>query len=193
MPLVYGQYGASQAQPYPPPGYQGDNWLSARPATRSNIRKLVIRPNIRLMAPRQMDSLIPQNDEEANDPQHGVARISIVQGDVDVRRGDTGGLVAAVVNAPLMAQDHLQTSDGSRAEVEFDYGNLVRLAPDTDLVFADVEYHKYQVQLAAGTIIYRVLRNANSQCEIDTPSVRSASYASRRIPRLSDARRHDCR
>ncbi|MBV9503142.1 MAG: FecR domain-containing protein, partial [Acidobacteriaceae bacterium] len=107
----------------------------------------------------------------AADRQHGVARISIAQGDVNVRRGDTGQLEAAAINAPLMASDHLQTSPGSRAEVELDSGNLIRLGPNTDIGFANLEYHRYQVQLGAGTIIYRVLRDAGSQAEIDTPNI----------------------
>ena len=109
--------------------------------------------------------------EDPADQQHGVARLSIVQGDVNVRRGDNGELVAAIVNAPLMAQDHVQTAPGSRAEVQLDYANLVRLAPNTDIGFADLEYHRYQIQLAAGTISYRVLRNQDAQAEIDTPSI----------------------
>jgi uncharacterized membrane protein YgcG len=113
----------------------------------------------------------PSTADEGADQQHGVARLSIVQGDVNVKRGDNGELVAAIVNAPLMTQDHVQTSPGSRAEVEFDYANLVRLAPNTDVGFADLEYHRYQIQLGAGTIIYRVLRNEDAQTEIDTPSI----------------------
>lgn len=115
----------------------------------------------------------PQMDapDVAADEQHGVARISVVQGDVNVRRGDNGQLEAAAVNVPLMARDHLQTSSGSRAEIELDYGNLIRLGPNTDIGMADLQYHRYQVQLGAGSIIYRVLRDANSQAEIDTPSI----------------------
>ncbi len=109
--------------------------------------------------------------DPAADRQHGVARISIAQGDVNVRRGDTGQLEAAAINAPLMASDHLQTSPGSRAEVELDYGNLIRLGPNTDVGFATLQYHRYQMQLGAGTIICRVLRDAGSQAEIDTPSI----------------------
>src|SRR5579875_3275089 len=119
----------------------------------------------------------PQGDEggavpdPAADQQHAAGRLSIIQGDVNVRRGDNGELVAAVMNAPVFTQDHVQTSPGSRAEIELDYANLVRLAPNTDIGFADLAYHRYQLQLGAGTIIYRVLRNANSQAEIDTPSI----------------------
>jgi hypothetical protein len=70
-----------------------------------------------------------------------------------------------------MAHDRLQTSGGSRAEVELDSANLIRLAPDTDLGVADLQYHRFQVQLGAGTIMYRVLRPSQSQGEVDTPSI----------------------
>src|SRR5579875_710767 len=122
--------------------------------------------------PQQNPQFEGQSQQDlAADQQHGVARLSIVQGDVNVKRADSGALVAAVINAPLVAGDHLQTSPGSRAEVELDSSNLVRLAPNTDLGFADLEYHRYQLQLAAGTIQYRVLRNPDAQIEIDTPSI----------------------
>src|SRR5208282_1620520 len=89
-----------------------------------------------------------QVGENPDDPSRGVARISILQGDANVRRGDSGELVAAAVNAPLLAQDHIITAPGSRAEVELDSANVVRLAPDTDLAMADLAYHKFQIQLA---------------------------------------------
>lgn len=109
------------------------------------------------------------NDPE--DSQHGVARVSIAQGDVNVKRGDNGELAAAVLNAPLMARDHLQTSPGSRAEVELDAVDFIRLAPNTDLGFADLQYRRYQAQLALGTVILRVTRQTDAQLEVDTPSV----------------------
>ncbi len=112
----------------------------------------------------------PQQDA-AGDQKHGIARLSIVQGDVNIKRGDNGELAVAVANAPVAAQDRLQTGTGSRAEVELDYANLVRVAPNTDLGFADLQYRRYQIQLGAGTIIWRVLRNSAAQVEVDTPSV----------------------
>lgn len=126
--------------------------------------------------------------DEATDQQRAVARLSIAQGDVNVKRGDSGDLVSAAVNAPLLAQDHVQTSTGSRAEVQLDYANMIRLAPNTDIGFADLEYHRYQVQLGAGSIIYRVLRDSDAQAEIDTPSVavRPSTQGDYRISVLDD-------
>jgi FecR protein len=147
----YGQTAAAPAQPgaYPPYTQVGPPY--AQPGGDANSQDMTT--------------------DDAADQQHGVARLSIVQGDVNVRRGDNGELVAAIVNAPLMAQDHVQTAPGSRAEVQLDYANLLRLAPNTDIGFADLEYRHYQIQLAAGTISYRVLRNQDAQVEIETPSV----------------------
>jgi hypothetical protein len=130
---------------------------------------------------------VPGQDQPA-DEQRSAARLSIVQGDVNVKRGDSGDLVAAVVNAPLLAQDHVQTSTGSRAEVQLDYANMIRLAPNTDVGFADLEYHRYQIQLGAGSIIYRVLRASDAQAEVDTPSiaVRPTQQGDYRISVLDD-------
>jgi hypothetical protein len=117
------------------------------------------------------DSGYGDGPDMAADQQHGVARISIVQGNVNLKRGDNGQLSAAVVNAPMMAQDHLETTPGSRAEVQLDATTMIRLAQNTDIGFADLAYQRYQVQLGIGTIILRVLGNSNAQLEVDTPSV----------------------
>ena len=43
--------------------------------------------------------------QDADDLKRGVARISLMNGDVSVRRGDSGEWVAGVVNAPLLTGD----------------------------------------------------------------------------------------
>ena len=58
----------------------------------------------------------PEDDGSA--PDRGVARVSSMNGNVSVRRGDSGEMVAAVVNAPLVAGDRIVTSDTGRAEVQ---------------------------------------------------------------------------
>ena len=71
--------------------------------------------------------------EPGDAPEHGVARISMMSGDVTVRRGDSGEDIAAEVNAPLVALDHVFTNQGSRAELQFDSVNFLRLAPDSEV------------------------------------------------------------
>ncbi len=109
--------------------------------------------------------------QEDDGPGRGVARVSVINGDVSVRRGDTGDWVAAAINAPLVVEDRLTTGDGSRAEVQFDYANMIRLASMSEIRFSELEYHRYQVQVARGLVTFRVLRDMDAQAEICTPSV----------------------
>ncbi|MCC6390697.1 MAG: hypothetical protein IT167_08845 [Bryobacterales bacterium] len=108
-----------------------------------------------------------------------MARISLLQGDVSVRRGDSGEWVAAAPNAPLVVQDRLITGGGaSLAEVQLDYNNLVRLASNAEVRFAELEDGRFILQLASGTATYRILRDSNAQVELSTPNV--AVYPLRR-------------
>jgi hypothetical protein len=110
-------------------------------------------------------------ENDADTPNRAVARISIMNGVVSVRRGDSGEAVAAAVNAPLTATDRLLTGEGSRAEIQFDAINMIRLAPQTEVRLGELAYHRYQVQIATGTTIFRVLRDNDAEIEISTPSV----------------------
>src|ERR1700693_6030802 len=74
-----------------------------------------------------------QPDDDGYAPEHGVARISLVNGDVSVRRGDSGELSAAAMNGPLLVNDHLATGQNSRTEIQFDWGNMIRLGAGTEV------------------------------------------------------------
>ena len=111
------------------------------------------------------------SDNTADTPNRAVARISIINGVVSVRRGDSGEAVAAALNAPLTSTDRLLTGEGSRAEIQFDAANMIRLAPSTEVRLGDLAYHQYQVQIANGTTLFRVLRDSDAQVEISTPSI----------------------
>jgi len=111
------------------------------------------------------------DDPDSDGPGRGVARISVVNGDVSVRRGDSGDWVAAAVNAPLVVQDRLATGAASRAEIQFDYANMLRLASNSEVRLSELEYRRYQIQVARGTVTYRVLRDSDADVEVSTPSV----------------------
>ena len=109
--------------------------------------------------------------EAVADQQHGVARLSVMLGEVGIRRGDTFEVVAAVVNAPLQKGDSVQTSATGAAEVEIDGANVVRVAENSEIGFSDLQFRRAQIQLTAGSALYRVLRPSNMDVEIDTPTV----------------------
>ena len=110
----------------------------------------------------------PQDEDR---PGRGVARISLINGDVSVRRGDSGDIVAAAVNGPLVVEDRVLTGPGSRAEIQFDWSNMLRMAGDAEIRLSELEYRRYQIQLAQGLVTFRVLRDIDADVEISTPSV----------------------
>lgn len=124
-----------------------------------------------------------QDDDGNEGPGRGVARVSLINGEVSVRRGDTGDWIAAALNAPLTVEDRLTTGEGSRAEVQFDWANMVRLAAMSEIRFSELEYRRYQVQVARGLVTFRVLRDSDAQVEICTPSV-SVRPAKRGVYRI---------
>jgi len=92
-------------------------------------------------------------------------------GNVSVRRGDSGELVAAIINAPLTVGDRVVTAEGARAEVQLDFANLVRIGPSSEIRFSELQQGRYQIQIATGTTSFRVLRDSTAQVEVSTPSV----------------------
>lgn len=116
-------------------------------------------------------------------PTRGVARISVINGDVTVKRGDSGDLTAAAINAPLVVDDRLITGPASRAEAQLDYANMIRLWSMTEVRFAELETERYTMQVARGTVTFRILRDSRADVEVSTPniSVRPTKKGSYRI------------
>ncbi len=104
-------------------------------------------------------------------PQRGVARLSIVTGDVWVQRGDADTRSAGAINAPLMAGDVVGTAPNGRAEIQFDAANFARLNSDSELRMAELVPGRYQLQVGRGTIMFSQVRESRVQIEIDTPQV----------------------
>jgi len=114
---------------------------------------------------------LPVQAQDADDMQRGVARISLMNGEVSVRRGDSGEWVAGVVNAPLITDDRISTGPNSRAEVQFDAANILRIGANAEIHLSQLEANRFQMELARGTVTFRVLRPSGANVELDTPSV----------------------
>jgi hypothetical protein len=101
----------------------------------------------------------------------GVARLSVMNGDVSTQRGDSGDWVAAALNAPLLTGDRVATGSHSRAELQFDRANFLRMGENTEVELADLENGHYQVRLSRGILTYRLFSGARPNAEIDMPAV----------------------
>src|ERR1039458_10111784 len=116
-------------------------------------------------------SFTPARAQDPDALNSAVARISLINGDVSVRRGDSGEWVAGVINAPLLTDDRVATGPNSRAEVQFDASNLLRLGANGEMHLTQLEYARYQMELVRGVMTYRMLRTSDGNIEIDTPSL----------------------
>jgi hypothetical protein len=101
----------------------------------------------------------------------GVARISLIQGDVSTQRGDTGDWAAAALNQPLVAGDRISTGDSSQAELQLDHANILRLGNNAQAKIAIVERTHIQVQVGQGLAYYTVFKDSEAEVEIDAPNV----------------------
>jgi hypothetical protein len=109
----------------------------------------------------------PQEQAQA-EPSSSVARISLTHGDVSTQRGDSGDWATAAVNQPMVSSDKISTGANSRAEVQLDSANVLRLGDSTLASIAGLSRNQIQVQLERGLIDYSVFKGTETQVEIDT-------------------------
>ena len=115
----------------------------------------------------------PQQQQEAEpqQPQSAVGRISLIEGNLSTLRGDSGNWVADTVNTPVVPGDELSTGPHSRAEIQLDFANVLRLDHDTQANVAQLSQGNVQVQVGQGLVDFAVLRDGGAPVEIDTPNV----------------------
>ncbi|HET9182611.1 MAG TPA: DUF6600 domain-containing protein [Candidatus Angelobacter sp.] len=107
----------------------------------------------------------------SNGPAPDVARVSLIHGDVSMQRGDTGDWTSATLNTPLVRGDQVATGDKSRAEIELNYANILRLSSSSQAKIADLTRTRIQIQLSQGYAYYSVFKGNEADVEIDTPNV----------------------
>src|SRR5580692_6120013 len=98
----------------------------------------------------------PTSTAPAPDDKNGVARISLIHGDVSTQRGDSKDWSAAAVNAPVLAGDRVSTGDKARTEIQLDYANLLRLAEHSQANIVQLNRSQIQIQLGHGMANYTV-------------------------------------
>ncbi len=101
----------------------------------------------------------------------GVARVSMIHGNVSTQRGDAGTWSAAMLNQPVMSGDKVSTGPGARVELQLDFANILRLGSDSQANIANFTHQNIQIQLAKGLATYTVYKNSDAEPEIDTPNV----------------------
>jgi len=100
----------------------------------------------------------------------GVARVSYIHGDVSSQRGDNSDWVALTQNAPISQGDRLATGPNSRAELQLDYADVLRMSANATANITNLSRTGIQVQIGQGLVTYSLLKGSEATAEIDTPN-----------------------
>ncbi|HEX3584805.1 MAG TPA: DUF6600 domain-containing protein [Candidatus Angelobacter sp.] len=76
------------------------------------------------------------DDQDGHDSHARIVRLSYIDGQVRLDNGN--GYESATMNVPLTERDWLQTGSDGWAEVQFEDGSLIRLAPETVIAFTEL-------------------------------------------------------
>ncbi len=97
----------------------------------------------------------------AADSQVRIVRLSFIVGDVKMDRRDGEGIERAIQNTPITQSMRIVTGDDGRAEVEFEEGSTIRLAPNSAIEFTRLSLRdsggKFnEVEITEGTAYFDV-------------------------------------
>jgi uncharacterized membrane protein YgcG len=99
-----------------------------------------------------------------------IVRLSYLDGDVELDKGDGRGFSTAYLNMPVTQDSKLWARDG-QAEVEFEDGSSIRLTPDTIVVFNDLSLdnnggRNSSVELQQGTAYFDIRRRDSDHFQL---------------------------
>ncbi len=109
----------------------------------------------------------PRSSERERGTSLGVARISVADGDVSIRR-PSGDQEQAQAGMALVGDDLLITGADSRAEVQLDRGNFLRLGSNSELKIGDLGNRSFRVELLRGLAGLTQFGGAEADVNIET-------------------------
>jgi hypothetical protein len=108
----------------------------------------------------------PDPQERQADPNARAARLSFVEGDVQISLGSQILADPALVNTPLFEGTQIATREDGRAEVQFDDGTIARLTPNSSLKIAvlrqDAGVNRSQLLLESGLGYFELPGNSSA-------------------------------
>ena len=169
------EIGQGQNQEAPPPAQQG---MDQQPPDQSNEQMSGGQANEDQANGDQPNDAQPTeaqpggpSGEGPAKTDQGVARVSLIHGNVSTQRGDSGDWSAAALNQPVMTGDKVSTGEGARTELQLDFANVLRLGANSKANIANLTQKNIQIQLSEGLATYSVSKDSEAEPEIDTPNV----------------------
>ncbi len=110
-------------------------------------------------------------DEDKSQQVPKVARISFIEGDAKIRRGEDRVWEKAVMNLPLVEGDSIATDDNSKLEIQLDKNSYIRLDGNSYLKISTLRSEGTVISLLQGNLSLRLFNfdKRESFFEIDAP------------------------
>ena len=99
----------------------------------------------------------------------GIARLSLVKGEVQVRIADSDEWLPAAANTPIYEGDSVWSPKGGRAEIQLSDGSVIRLDGKTALNLLKVESDYLQFSLEMGRAYIRTSADRDWSLQFDLP------------------------
>jgi hypothetical protein len=106
----------------------------------------------------------------------GALRISLLDGDVQIKTEETGDWVPASINMPLRDGDQLWVPEGGRSELQSRDGSFLRLDEKTALDILRVDQEGFQFYLAEGRAFANFGGLKGSLLQVDTSASSVRAY-----------------
>jgi hypothetical protein len=159
---------------------------SSNNPTAAALREEVNMKRLRIVILAVLAVVLPAVSQAAS---HGFARISLIQGDVQVRNEDVDDWVPAALNTPLREGDSVWCPEDARAELQFRDGTVVRLDRRSALDIVSLDDDLMQFHQGMGRIYVRSGRHADERTlQVDLPAttIRVSNKARFRVDIAAD-------
>ncbi len=145
---------------------------STRRSLHATILSLLLTPFAASHSVRAEDDYTEEYDVKAR-----VVRVSLIKGEVSIKRNGNSDWERAQLNFPLVEGDTVSTDRDSRLEIQIDARNFVRLEANSILRIVTLRDEGVALSVVEGTVSVRLakLDRDHEYFEVDAPKVTLAA------------------
>ena len=106
----------------------------------------------------------------------GYMRISLIEGDVQIKTPDAGDWGYASINTPLVEGDQVWAPQGGRVELQLNSGTYIRLSENSALQILSMDKDSSQFYLSQGYAYVYYGAPGGSVIQVDTPDASTRAF-----------------
>ena len=106
----------------------------------------------------------------------GYMRISLIEGDVQIKTPDAGDWGYASINTPLAEGDQVWAPQGGRVELQLNSGTYIRLSENSALQILSMDKDSSQFYLSQGNAYFYYDAPRGSVIQVDTPDASTRAF-----------------